>query len=205
MRANEVTNEQPLKPIPLSVSSWSNLVEQNKLIVDKTAKLGQLVTFFDYVFFSRPRRMGKTTLCSMLQELFTHGDQHFAGTAIYGNWPETQTYPVISMSFDGIDCQNASTFEANLCKIVIDAYYDAGFKDALKLVGTTSFARLTSLLKGVVDDNDQELVFLIDEWDHPLSKHLDEPQLFASLQSVMAKFSGWLRLQNAHASGRFGN
>ena len=50
MRANEVTNEQPLKPIPLSVSSWSNLVEQNKLIVDKTAKLGQLVTFFDLEF-----------------------------------------------------------------------------------------------------------------------------------------------------------
>ena len=199
MSENEVTNEQPLKPIPLGVSSWLKMVRRNKLTVDKTAKLGLLVNFFDYVFFSRPRRMGKTILCSMLKELFTHGDQNFAGTAIYGNWPETQTYPVISLSFYGVDCQNASTFEANLCKIVSDAYYDAGFKDAMKLVGTTSFDRLTSLLKGIVNDDDQQLVFLIDEWDYPLSSHLDDPQLFASLQSVLAKFYSWLRLQNANA------
>ena len=199
MSENEVTNEQPLKPIPLGVSSWLKMVRRNKLTVDKTAKLGLLVNFFDYVFFSRPRRMGKTILCSMLKELFTHGDQNFAGTAIYGNWPETQTYPVISLSFYGVDCQNASTFEANLCKIVSDAYYDAGFKDAMKLIGTTSFDRLTSLLKGIVNDDDQQLVFLIDEWDYPLSSHLDDPQLFASLQSVLAKFYSWLRLQNANA------
>ena len=199
MSENEVTNEQPLKPIPLGVSSWLKMVRRNKLTVDKTAKLGLLVNFFDFVFFARPRRMGKTILCSMLQELFTHGDKNFEGTAIYGNWPETQTYPVISLSFYGVDCQNASTFEANLCKIVSDAYYDAGFKDAMKLIGTTSFDRLTSLLKGIVNDDDQQLVFLIDEWDYPLSSHLDDPQLFASLQSVLAKFYSWLRLQNANA------
>jgi len=74
---------------PTGHADWNNLVRQNKLIVDKTAKLGYLVTFFDFVFFSRPRLMGKTTLCSMLQELFAHGPQNFAGTAIFEHWPET--------------------------------------------------------------------------------------------------------------------
>lgn len=52
MNANADTNALPRKPIPLGVSSWTKLVGQNKLIVDKTAKLGKLVTLFDFVFFS---------------------------------------------------------------------------------------------------------------------------------------------------------
>ena len=52
MNANADTNALPRKPIPLGVSSWTKLVGQNKLIVDKTAKLGKLVTLFDFVFSS---------------------------------------------------------------------------------------------------------------------------------------------------------
>ena len=44
MSANADTNALPLKPIPLGMSDWNNMVGQNKLIVDKTAKLGKLVT-----------------------------------------------------------------------------------------------------------------------------------------------------------------
>ena len=104
------------------MSDWNNLVRQNKLIVDKTAKLGYLVTFFDFVFFSRPRLMGKTTLCSMLQELFAHGPQNFAGTAIFEHWPETKTYPVVRLSFLDIKCPDATTFEDSLCTHLAAAY-----------------------------------------------------------------------------------
>ena len=198
MRDKDNTDEQQqLKPIPLGVSSWLKMVKRNKLTVDKTGKLGLLVTLFDFVFFARPRRMGKTILCSMLQELFTHGDKNFEGTAIYGNWPETQTYPVISLSFIGMDCQNASTFEANLCTNLAAAYAMAGFPEALQLRTETSFVQLTAQLDYLA--RGQQLVFLIDEWDNPLSAHLDDPPLFASLHSVLVKFYSWLRLQNANA------
>ena len=196
MSVNDNTNKQPLKTIPLGVSNWNDLVDFNKLIVDKTANLGLLVTLFNFVFLSRPRRMGKTTLCSMLQELFTHGDSSFAGTAIYGNWPETRTYPVISLSFIYIDCSDAQTFEASLCTNLAAAYAEAGFPDALQLQTETSFEHLKVKLNYLVRVKGQRLVFLIDEWDYPLSKHLDDPLLFAQLQKVLANFYSWLRQQN---------
>ena len=54
------------------------LTDGNFLIVDKTAKIAELVAW-PLVFFARPRRMGKSTLCSMLEELFAHGTSRFAG------------------------------------------------------------------------------------------------------------------------------
>ncbi len=194
MNANADTNALPRKPIPLGVSSWTKLVGQNKLIVDKTAKLGKLVTLFDFVFFSRPRRMGKTTLCSMLKELFAHGPQNFAGTAIFDLWPETKTYPVISLSFIGIASSDATTFEAELCKELVSAYKKAGFSSAINYKGIVSF----NDLKRELDDltANQTPVFLIDEWDYPLSLHLNDPQLFAALQSVLSDFYNWLRQQD---------
>ena len=194
MNANADTNALPRKPIPLGVSSWTKLVGQNKLIVDKTAKLGKLVTLFDFVFFSRPRRMGKTTLCSMLKELFAHGPQNFAGTAIFDLWPETKTYHVISLSFIGIASSDATTFEAELCKELVSAYKKAGFSSAINYKGIVSF----NDLKRELDDltANQTPVFLIDEWDYPLSLHLNDPQLFAALQSVLSDFYNWLRQQD---------
>ena len=198
MSTNEVPKTQPDKTIPLGISSWYKLLQQNKLIVDKTAKLAKLVTLFDFVFLSRPRRMGKTTLCSMLQELFAHGTKSFAGTAIFALWPETKTYPVISLSFLDIECDDAGTFEENLCANLAAAYAMAGFPEALPLRTEKSFVQLKVQLDYLAKDH--QLVFLIDEWDYPLSAHLDDPQLCAALQSVMSSFYKWLRSQ---ANARF--
>lgn len=63
-----------LQAFPIGVPDFSSIIEDNLFFVDKTEKLGALVSQYRRVFFSRPRRMGKTTLCSMLEELFTHGD-----------------------------------------------------------------------------------------------------------------------------------
>ena len=195
MSTNEVPKTQPDKTIPLGISSWYKLLQQNKLIVDKTAKLAKLVTLFDFVFLSRPRRMGKTTLCSMLQELFAHGTKSFAGTAIFALWPETKTYPVISLSFLDIECDDdAGTFEENLCTNLAAAYAMAGFPEALPLRTEKSFVQLKVQLDYLAKDH--QLVFLIDEWDYPLSAHLDDPQLCAALQSVMSSFYKWLRSQD---------
>ena len=84
-----------LPKIPLGVSDWGSLRAGNYLFVDKTAKLKELVEFHS-VFLARPRRMGKSTLCSMLHALFAHGKEGFAGQAIYELWSEP-TYPVIRL------------------------------------------------------------------------------------------------------------
>lgn len=186
-------SEQILKQIPLGVSDWQRL--NKKLVVDKTAKLGALVSTFDKVFLSRPRRMGKTVLCSMLENLFTYGDEGFKGKAIYGNWPDqNERFPVINISFINMDCSDASKFENSLCKRLVTAYASAGF-DTAQYIDISSFAKLSALLDILSNAAQKDLVFLIDEWDHPLSVNLSNNTLFAEIQAVLRLFYAWLRAQ----------
>lgn len=180
--------ETKLKPLPVGVPYWSDIRDQNYFFVDKTALLGQLVTARRFVFISRPRRMGKTLLCSQLADLFAHGDVNFAGTAIYGKWPESKCYPVINLSFINIQ---GSDFELALRGALVDAFDFAGFPEALNISFEIQFnhflGRLESLIKNC------RVVFLIDEWDYPLSSHLDDEQAFNSVRATLAIFYSWLR------------
>ena len=186
----------PLQQFPLGVPSWNSFRRDNLFFVDKTALLGSLVTSFRRVFISRPRRMGKTTLCSTLAELFAHGDSDkFAGTAIHGKWPVKECYPVIQLSLLGLKRTDASSFEADLCQKILDAYYNAGFTEALNpsYDDISSLSKLWRKLKAL--SGNQPLVFLIDEWDYPLSTNLDKPQIVTALQEVLSRFYEWLREQ----------
>ena len=130
-----------LPKIPLGVSDWGSLRAGNYLVVDKTAKLKELVAFHS-VFLARPRRMGKSTLCSMLHELFAHGKESFAGKAIYELWSEP-TYPVIRLFFNKMGT-DVSQFEVRLKEHIVNAFRAAGCAEA------TSFDTSQSL-SGLLD------------------------------------------------------
>ena len=66
--------EQSLQRTTIGLSNFRKARDSGCLFVDKTAKIPQLVQY-PKVFFSRPRRMGKTTLIEMLHELFAQGAQ----------------------------------------------------------------------------------------------------------------------------------
>ena len=85
-----------------------------------------------------------------------------------------------------------------MCTHLAAAYAHAGFPEAMQLRTETSFSHLKRELDYLA--RGQQLVFLIDDYDYPLSSHLDDPQLFAALQSVMSEFHKWL---NQQTSARF--
>ena len=182
-------SETSLKPLPVGVPYWSDIRNQNYFFVDKTALLGQLVTGRRFVFISRPRRMGKTLLCSQLADLFAHGDKNFEGTAIYGNWPDSKHYPVINLSFINIQDNN---FELALRGALAQAFNLAGFPEALNFTfDNTPFSYFLMQLGALA--NGHTLVFLIDEWDFPLSSRLDNEKAFNSVRATLAIFYSWLR------------
>ena len=180
--------ETSVKLLPVGVPYWNDIREQNYFFVDKTALLSDLVTGRRFVFISRPRRMGKTLVCSQLADLFAHGDVNFEDTAIYGNWPERQCYPVINLSF--INIQD-SDFESALRGALSKAFIVAGFSEAKNIDWNTPFsyflAQLEILIQGC------KVVFLIDEWDFPLSSRLDDEEAFNSVRETLAVFYSWLR------------
>ena len=128
-----------LPKIPLGVSDWGSLRAGNYLVVDKTAKLKELVAFHS-VFLARPRRMGKSTLCSMLHELFAHGKESFAGKAIYELWSEP-TYPVIHLFFNRMGT-DVSQFEVRLKEHIVHAFRAAGCAEATRFDQSQSLSGL---------------------------------------------------------------
>lgn len=165
------TNHE-IKVLPTGISDWDDIRYYDMFFVDKTEKLKSLVKIKRKVFLSRPRRMGKSILCSMLAELFKNGvTDDFLDTAIHGSWPEKRTYPVISISFINISGNDVKTFEYSLIDELVEAYKDAGFPEVEQFQsGTNSLDAFLKKLYSI--SNKHRLVLLIDEWDHPLSSNL---------------------------------
>ena len=190
-----MAEETTLLQMPVEASSWNDLRQGGFFFVDKTALLPKLFNMGTRLFITRPRRMGKTLLCSMLQKWFSNGSNSFAGLAIDGKRQEDGGYPVINLSFFGLgEVSAAAEFEADLCARLIDAYGAAGFQVS-DCDGITSFDLLYLRLNRVARERGKPLVFLIDEWDTPISSNIQQPQVYDALKQVLRDFYVWLRLQ----------
>ncbi len=55
-----------MKKLPLGIQTFSKLIEEDCLYVDKTQHIADLMQAGDYLFLSRPRRFGKSLLISTL-------------------------------------------------------------------------------------------------------------------------------------------
>ena len=59
--------------------SFVDLRKFNYIYVDKTREIYDLASQRDFFFLSRPRRFGKSTIVSTLDELFRHGVSPYDG------------------------------------------------------------------------------------------------------------------------------
>ena len=92
-----------LTGLPLSITSFSEFCERNKIYVDKTDLVAKLAQFDAPIFLSRPRRFGKSTLVSTFQELFSNGLDKFQNLKIVTeNLWNDRTYKVIHIDFSQI-------------------------------------------------------------------------------------------------------
>ena len=185
-------SKQSLQNLPIGVSTWPTIRRQNMFLIDKTDRLNVLVTEQIKIFISRPRRMGKSLLHSMLADLFAHGDRNFEGFAIYGHWPEQRTYPVIKFSFMDVEGKDVATYENQLRISLKMAYVAAGFTQIIDLEKEArSFDEFLKMV--AVSFQDHDLVFLIDEWDQGLSANLNNEEAYNAVLGVLSKFNKWLR------------
>ena len=62
--------QQELKPLPISKSDITTILTNDFLYIDKTKLIYEMVKYPASFFLSRPRRFGKSTLLSTLNEVF---------------------------------------------------------------------------------------------------------------------------------------
>ena len=189
----EGADTDELPSLTIGNSDFPLIRQDGTLFVDKTAKIPRLLRY-KKVFFARPRRFGKTTLASMLFELFMHGTEKFEGLAVYDTWPVKQCYPTIMISLYGLD--QPEVFEATLCEKLSVALKDAGLFDLYDR--TKAITQLGAFFVEVKSDLAAlNTVWLIDEWDFPLSANLDNrPAFDANTQVLQKLFSNLRDLRN---------
>lgn len=80
---------------PVGVQTFSDIIEEGMIYVDKTALIYNMAKKYKYVFLSRPRRFGKSLLSSTLRSYFEGKKELFKGLAIETLEKEWTEFPVL--------------------------------------------------------------------------------------------------------------
>ena len=181
-----------MKKLPIGIQTFSKLIKDNCLYVDKTRHIADLIQAGDYLFFSRPRRFGKSLLVSTLSEIFAGNKELFQGLYIY-NRIEWQPHPVIVIDFNGISFNNEDVFQASLSFFLdkVASKYDIVLK--------SPFIRdkFAELIEKISEKTQQKVVILIDEYDKPIVNYIDEIEKAAKNREVLRDFFGVLKYSDA--------
>ena len=181
-------DKSPLQDITTTSSDFNEIRDEGFLLVDKTARINDLIRE-SRIFLSRPRRFGKSLLLSTINELFTNGVKNFEGLAIHDVWQQ-ERYPVVKLSFFGLS--DPTTLERKLCDRLRESFAGAGFDAAFDIAPqSNTISALTTRLNYL--RGQQKIVLLIDEWDFPLSSHLNDRAAFEKNKEILNQFYAWIR------------
>ncbi|TAE75667.1 MAG: hypothetical protein EAZ85_01790, partial [Bacteroidetes bacterium] len=71
-----------MQKLPAGIQDFSRIREENYLYVDKTQYIFDLINDGVFLFFARPRRFGKSLICSTLKYLYQGRKDLFEGLYI---------------------------------------------------------------------------------------------------------------------------
>lgn len=166
-----------------------NFSSNNYIYVDKTEYLYNLINNYERVFFSRPRRFGKSLTLNTIRTLFEKGiDPYFKGTWIYDKWNQDR-YPVLHLSFLKYPTTNVKEFNHSICQTLRD------FASCLNLYSYTDDAKFTNLIRNIFSamPYEMKIVVLIDEYDCQLSANINNPKLYEEFRLLLRDFYAVLK------------
>lgn len=171
--------------LPLGTSDFRSLRINNEIYVDKTDLVFRLAQHRGKIFLARPRRFGKSLLVSTFESLFKNGLTHFQGLAIENKW-EDKTYAVARLDFSSLKTfKSLEQFQTAFHSLLLSAFIPLGFKfnsDNKDLLFIDQLKMWLSSLPA------SSIVLLIDEYDAPLTNHLDDPEVFNTIRDCLGEF-----------------
>ncbi|MEZ4884357.1 MAG: AAA family ATPase [Chitinophagales bacterium] len=174
-----------MQKLPIGESDFRAIIEDNRLYVDKTQQIYNVITGSKPNFFSRPRRFGKSLIVSIMEHIFAGDKELFKDLWIYDkiDW---KPRPVIRISLTEIDYKNTD-LETALCK-----YIDLiGERHNVKLDTHTSKDKLTKLIELL--SVEQRIVILIDEYDKPIIDYIDDEKKAEENRDILKNMYGALK------------
>lgn len=143
---------------PVGIQTFSSLIEEGYLYIDKTDLIYDLVNGNKCVFLSRPRRFGKSLLTSTLESYFSGNKKLFLNLKIYRLEKNWDVFPVFhfDLSAENFDHpQRLINYISNDLK---------SFESRMKLPSEGSISqRLKNLIIQAYNTTGKKVVILIDE------------------------------------------
>ena len=174
--------------LPVAMTGFADMRNSGKIYVDKTESIAELAKHDNPIFLSRPRRSGKSLLVDTLQSLFSTGLEDFKGLAIdvSGKWQD-KTYPVVRLDFSSIADSNPDNVKASITEDIIEQFCAKEIVSPINSEGKYHFP--SDILKKIARNlKDKSTVLLIDEYDAPLTHHLDRPDELQEIMRILNNF-----------------
>ncbi|MDD6850654.1 MAG: AAA family ATPase [Bacteroidales bacterium] len=174
-----------LKFCPIGIQTFSEIIEEDYMYVDKTDLVYKLTHSGNkYVFLSRPRRFGKSLLASTLHSYFSGRKELFKGLKIDKLETEWTQYPVLHFDMSGGKHMNVDALERYLGKRL--AIHEKQYGITTPAIDIND--RLTDLITAAYEQTGQKVVVIIDEYDAPLLDVVHEEENLPKLRDVMRNF-----------------
>ena len=179
-----------LKRLPTGIQTFEIIRKDNYLYIDKTELVYQLTHDNRYVFMSRPRRFGKSLLCSTLKSYFEGRSDLFQGLAIEQMETEWRKHPVLLISLASMKAGTEKEFNDKIDNQL--SWYEKQY-GVLKTSDTPG-ARFENLIKQApAKMGGEKTVVIIDEYDAPLLATLHEPQKLKEMRTTVRSLFSCLK------------
>ena len=173
------------------VQSFKEIRREYDVYVDKTIHIYNMATRYKTVFLSRPRRFGKSLLCSTIASVFRNEKELFDGLAISKTDWEWKPHPVIhiDLSAENYTVNGVEALKAainNHIKICADNY--GVVIDFTDYISVNFRQLLLELSKKYAN-----AVVIFDEYDNPLLSTIDQELLNKGIREELKGFYGVLK------------
>ena len=172
------------KKFPIGVQTFSEIVSEDYLYVDKTEYVYNLVNDYKYVFLSRPRRFGKSLLSSALKCYLEGRKELFGGLKIMELEEKWEKHVVLHFDFSKSKSFTAKEFVESVDKqlYMYEKIYERGVKD----VGISQ--RLEGLVTRAYEKTGCKVCIIIDEYDAPILNVLHNKEELELVRQEVRKF-----------------
>jgi hypothetical protein len=180
---NRLQLEDDMKNLPIGIQTFEKLILGDNVYVDKTKIIYDLARTEKPYFLSRPRRFGKSLLCSTFIALFQGKKELFKDLWIEkSNW-DWKVYPVIHLDFSGMAVSTPDEFKIHLLWEINQL--TKRFKLDRPPVPNIE-AAFRVLIQGLAQQD--KIVLIIDEYDNPILEHLKNSAIAEQMREILKNF-----------------
>ena len=178
--------------LPIGMQDFVGIREEGYVYIDKTEQIHQLISSSGRAFFlSRPRRFGKSLLCSTIKAIFSGRRELFGEIAGHPalaikslDW-EWKKFPVIKLDLNaGVYSNGVQALHSSLSR---ELKREAG-KQEIILDGKDCIDQFAQLIEKSCENTGEKAVVIIDEYDKPLLETITDKTLHITIRNELKGF-----------------